>query len=288
MRGLIVLAVTDEVDFSAWPPPPDPWGATTATQWPVPPRRRRPWRIVYWVTLGLLCAAVAGLVVGFYMTFGAIRIISSGMAPTLPAGSVAYYQRGAGGVVRGDLVVINSPSGLLVRRVIGLPGDRVMCCNSDGWMEVDGQTLMEDYLPFSYTSTPSKEPFSATVGTGQVWVMGDNRAVAVDSRSFGPLPMTDIVGRIFQVRGSGDQASGPGGWVILKTPETFIATGLAPADHRVALPLVLIGGALFALLAVIVQGTLGTIRWAVLRGRRKRLRQPPLPPLPPPLPPTTG
>lgn len=70
MRGLIVLAVTDEVDFSAWPPPPDPWGSTTAMQGPVAPRRRRPWRVVYWVTLGLLCAAVVGLIVGFFMTFG--------------------------------------------------------------------------------------------------------------------------------------------------------------------------------------------------------------------------
>lgn len=220
------------------------------------------------MTLGLLCAAVTGLTVGFVMTFGAVRLVSSGMAPTLPAGSMADYQRGAGGVVRGDLVVINSPGGLLVRRVIGLPGDRVMCCNSDGWIEVDGKTLIEDYLPFSYTSSPSKQPFSVTLGAGQMWVMGDNRAIAVDSRSWGPLPMTDIAGRVVQV-------SGPGGSTLVKTPETFIAAGLAPPDHRAPLPLALIIGAVAALLALIVQGTVGTVRWAVLRGRRKRLLPPP-------------
>jgi signal peptidase I len=185
------------------------------------------------------------------------------MSPTIPAGSTADYQRGAGGVVRGDVVVIHSPSGLLVRRVIGLPGDRVRCCNSDGWMEVDGKTLIEYCVPFN--SSPSQVPFAGTLGAGQMWVMGDNRAAAIDSRTWGPLPMTDILGRVIDV-------SGPGGRTFLKTPETFIADGLAPADHRLPLPLLLFGAAAVALVAVIGQGTVGTIRWA-MRRRRRRKRQ---------------
>jgi signal peptidase I len=184
------------------------------------------------------------------------------MAPTIPGGSSADYQRGAGGIVRGDVVVIQSPSGLL--RVIGLPGDRVMCCNSDGWMEVDGKTLIE-YLPLN--ASPSQVPFAVTLGAGQMWVMGDNRAVAIDSSIWGPLPMTDIVGRVFSV-------SGPGGRTSLTTPETFIADGLTPADDRVPLPFVLLGAASVAFVAVIGQGTVGTIRWAMRRRRRKRLQPP--------------
>jgi signal peptidase I len=217
--------------------------------------------VVYWVTFGLLCAAVAGLTVGFVLTFGIFLVTSPGMAPTIPAGSSADYQRGAGGVVRGDVVVIHSPSGPLVRRVIGLPGDRVMCCNTDGWMEVDGKTLIEYYIPFD--SPPSQWPFAVTLGAGQMWVMGDNRAAVTDSRTWGPLPMTDIVGRVIDV-------SGPGGRAFLKTPDTFIADGLAPADDRVPLPLVLFGASAVALVAVIGQGTVGTIRWGMRRGRRKR------------------
>jgi signal peptidase I len=192
------------------------------------------------------------------------RIAFRGMAPTIPGGSSADYQRGAGGIVRGDVVVIQSPSGLLVRRVIGLPGDRVMCCNSDGWMEVDGKTLIE-YLPLN--ASPSQVPFAVTLGAGQMWVMGDNRAVAIDSSIWGPLPMTDIVGRVFSV-------SGPGGRTSLTTPETFIADGLTPADDRVPLPFVLLGAASVAFVAVIGQGTVGTIRWAMRRRRRKRLQPP--------------
>jgi signal peptidase I len=256
--------VPDELDFSVWPPqpgPPEPTPVAEATERP----RRRPWRVFYWVTFGLLCAAATGLTVGFVLTFGIVLVTSPGMAPTIPAGSEADYQRGAGGVVRGDLVVIQSPDGLLVRRVIGVPGDRVMCCNSDGWMEVDGKTLIEYYVPFN--SPPSQVPFAVTLSAGQMWVMGDNRAAAIDSRSWGPLPVTDILGRVFGV-------SGPGGRIAVKTPETFIADGLAPADHRAPLPLVLLGAAAVALVAVIGQGTVGTIRWAMRRRRRKRLQPP--------------
>ncbi len=253
----------DELDFSVWPPqpgPPEPTTVAETTERQQRPRRR-PWRVVYWVTFGLLCAVVAGLTVGFVLTFRGVLVTSPGMSPTIPAGSKADYQRGADGIVRGDVVVIQSPNGLLVRRVIGLPGDRVMCCNTDGWMEVDGKTLMEYYLPFN--SAPSQFPFAVTLGAGQMWVMGDNRAVAIDSRTWGPLPVTDILGRVFSV-------SEPGGRTSLNTPETFIADGLAPADHRVPLPLVLLGAAAVALVAVIAQGTVGTIRWAMRRRRRKR------------------
>lgn len=140
-----------------------------------------------------------------------------------------------------------------------------MCCSSDGWMEVDGKTLMEYYLPFSYTESPSKAPFSVTLGAGQMWVMGDNRAAAIDSRAWGPLPMTDIVGRVITVHG-------PGGRIFLSTPEAYIDDGLAPAGRRLPIPILLFGGAAVAVLAVIAQGTVGTIRWAVLRGRRRRLQ----------------
>ncbi len=97
--------------------------------------RRRPWRVVYWVTFGLLCAAAAGLTVGFVLTFRIVLVTSSGMAPTIPAGSKADFQRGAGGVVRGDVVVIQSPNGLLVRRVIGLRGRTGSCAATPtaGW-----------------------------------------------------------------------------------------------------------------------------------------------------------
>jgi type IV secretory pathway protease TraF len=58
-----------------------------------------------------------------------------------------------------------------------------------------------EYLPFN--ASPSQVPFAVTLSGGQMWVMGDNRAAAIDSRIWGPLPMTDILGRVFGVSGPG-------------------------------------------------------------------------------------
>jgi signal peptidase I len=230
--------------------------------------RRRPWRIVYWVTFGLLCAAVLGLLAEAFITLGVVRVSSQTMAPTIQTGNRAIFQRGASGIVRGDVVVVHVPGddGVLVRRVIGLPGDRVACCDSAGRVTVDGKALNEDYL--SSGIVPSQAAFATTLGPGQVRIMGDGRAIAVDSRTLGPLAMSDVVGRVIEVFGSH-------GNNLLRTPATFTASGLAPSDHRLPLPLLLMLLALLAVVALIVQGTAGVIIWAERRSRRE---QRPLPP----------
>jgi hypothetical protein len=95
--------------------------------------------------------------------------------------------------------------------------------------------------------------------------MGDNRAIAIDSRTWGPLPESDISGRVIEVIGSR-------GASLVRTPATFTADGLAPGDHRLPLPLVITGLAAIAALAAIVQATAGGIVWAV---RQSRPRQQP-------------
>jgi signal peptidase I len=249
--------------------PAGPWWPSAPGQG-APRPRRRPWQVVYWVTFGLLCAAVAGLLAGALVTLGTIRPTTQTMAPAISAGNLAIFQRDASGIVRGDVVVIyvRSLDGNLVRRVIGLPGDRVACCDADGRVTVNGRALNEDYLPSG--TVPSQSSFAATVGPGQVWIMADNRATAYDSRTLGPLAMGDIGGRVIEVSGSH-------GFSPLRTPATFTANGLAPADSRLPLPFLLVLLALLAIVALIVQGAAGVITWAVRRGRREQrpLPQPP-------------
>jgi signal peptidase I len=100
-----------------------------------------------------------------------------------------------------------------------------------GRVAVDGKALTEDYLPPGVA--PSDTDFAVSLGPGQLWVMGDNRAVAADSRYWGPVPMSDIKGRALWVLHNGRATQ-------LRTPATFTAEGLAPADHRIPLPLVLL------------------------------------------------
>jgi len=94
---------------------------------------------------------------------------------------------------RGD-VIIFWPPGITtgdpyIKRVIGLPGETVEAKN--GRVYVDGKVVDEPYI-HGYVMPD----FPATpVPQGQLFVMGDNRAVSLDSRSFGTVPMTSIIGR---------------------------------------------------------------------------------------------
>lgn len=113
---------------------------------------------------------------------------------------------GGGGPVAQVLDAINPFSAdandHLVKRVIGLPGDHVACCNALGQMTVNGAPLVEPYavVQAGYTAV-SKDPFDVVVPAGKLWVMGDNRYNSKDSRynrdtpSKGFVPMKDVTGR---------------------------------------------------------------------------------------------
>lgn len=87
----------------------------------------------------------------------------------------------------------------LVKRIIGLPGDDVACCQGDGLLTVNGEPVKETYIKAGVT--PSDQSFEVTVPDGHVWVMGDNRSNSQDSRYHqavdgnGFVPIKNIEGR---------------------------------------------------------------------------------------------
>ncbi|MGE3191894.1 MAG: signal peptidase I [Microbacteriaceae bacterium] len=90
----------------------------------------------------------------------------------------------------------------LIKRVIGLPGDEVACCNEFGQMTVNGVPLEEPYLKLpSGTSAVSRDDFDVVVPDDSLWVMGDNRYNSQDSRynrdkpGEGFVPIENVVGR---------------------------------------------------------------------------------------------
>ncbi|MBX9719587.1 MAG: signal peptidase I [Microbacteriaceae bacterium] len=88
----------------------------------------------------------------------------------------------------------------LVKRVIGLPGDRIVCCNDLGQLSINGVPLDEPYvlLPADTTNVAGQD-FQEDVPEGTLWVMGDNRYDSSDSRFNGVVPIDDVVGRAFVI-----------------------------------------------------------------------------------------
>jgi signal peptidase I len=239
----------------------------TAT-WAPPAERpeRQAGRIVFWVLVGLVFAALATSVAIPVVTIQPYVEQSTSMQNTLAPGDRLFALPG-GSVRRGDVIIFREPArvsnsrALVVKRVIGLPGDHVACCDSRGRITVDGRALDETYL---YPGDPpSRIRFSATVGKGQVWVMGDHRNISVDSRKWGAIPASSIVGRVlFVAHGSSIAA--------LRTPQAFVADGLAPRDTRLDfyLRLALLAAASIAVLLVLA--IVGITRFVIRRRRGRR------------------
>lgn len=93
----------------------------------------------------------------------------------------------------------------LVKRLIGLPGDHVVCCNAVGQITINGAAIDElSYLDLPEGDTAaSNEPFDITVPQGALWVLGDNRDRSRDARAHqdlptgGFVPLSNVVGRAF-------------------------------------------------------------------------------------------
>jgi signal peptidase I len=234
-------------------------------------------RIVFWALTGL---AVVLLVVSIVMLFVLTRVYTVStptMENTVPSGDRVLLAPGTG-VRRGDVVVLRVPvsvsgtSTVFVKRVIGLPGDHVACCDSRGRVTVNGRPLDEGYL---YPGDPaSRSGFSVSLGPGQIWVMGDGRTISVDSRKWGPVPISGVVGRVVLVNHGLS-------FTALHTPRTYVTEGLAPADTRSDAYLVL--GLLIACsIAVLLVLALAGVTSLMIGHRRagRAAIRPPGPPLP--------
>jgi signal peptidase I len=116
-----------------------------------------------------------------------------------------------------------------VKRVIGTPGDHVVCCTARQQLTVNGKALDEPYIDLQdEPHAAAYTHFSITVPHGDLWVMGDHRDDSDDSRVHGPIPISDVLGRavlvIWPIKN----------WRTLPVPATFKQIGFSAASTPVA------------------------------------------------------
>jgi signal peptidase I len=235
------------------------------------PRRRR--RRSFWRELPILIAVALVLAVAIKsFALQAFFIPSGSMENTLEindrvlVNKLVYDLRG---IHRGDIVVFNGdgswdpgpepvsqnvvaefvsnfgsmfgfgqPGEIYVKRVIGLPGDRVACCNAQGQITVNGVALSESSYLYP-GDAPSTMRFNIVVPPGRLWVMGDHRSVSDDSRGHmgdpggGTIPETAVLGRAFAIIWPLNR------WRFLPIPATFEQAAFSKVAAGPGLPLTL-------------------------------------------------
>jgi signal peptidase I len=193
---------------------------------PVVQVKTRPWLLAVAIET-IQTVALAGL---FYLGISLLtaRVVVEGpsMRPTLISGEWIVVNRAAykvGAPQRGDVIVFLPPTNAqtddLIKRVIGLPGEAVEI--HAGRVTIDGRRLEEPYI-LGTTSADN----SWQLGPDELFVMGDNRGLSLDSRSFGPISLKEVVGKAVFIYWPPPEW-GPLEW-RMQTPETG-ATPVAAA-----------------------------------------------------------
>ncbi|WP_336208235.1 signal peptidase I [Nonomuraea sp. LPB2021202275-12-8] len=125
---------------------------------------------------------------------GSFYIPSESMENTLQVNDRVFVNKLAGAPERGDIVVFKGWNGEdTIKRVIGVGGDKVVCCDSKKRITINGKPLEESSYLFP-EDFPSGDKFDVTVPAGKLWLMGDHRSASADARSHMEEPGKGFIG----------------------------------------------------------------------------------------------
>ncbi|MFI9719562.1 signal peptidase I [Streptomyces sp. NPDC052396] len=188
------------------------------------PSRGRVGRVLSGIAVAVGCALFLGGFAWGALVYKPYTVPTDSMTPTIGRGHRVLAQRIHGDQVhRGDVVVFQDTAwgvAPMVKRVVGVGGDVVACCDKSGRMTVNGQPIDEPYLQDQGPASPIG--FSAKVPEGRLFLLGDHRADSVDSRSHlstgqGTVPRSAVTGRV-------EATAWPlGDWGMLDRPASFTA-----------------------------------------------------------------
>lgn len=142
----------------------------------------------------IIVAAIAALIATLVLPV--LQISGVSMEPTLQNGEIVILVKSSN-LERGDLCGFSYSNKILIKRVIGLPGD-VIVIDEEGTVYVNGYALQEPYVPEkSFGECDIEFPF--TVPENEYFLMGDQRSTSIDSRSsvIGCVKKEQIIGKLF-------------------------------------------------------------------------------------------
>jgi signal peptidase I len=186
-------------------------GAPAAGSPPPPAQRRRHW------ALGWLAVIVIAGIVSVVLRLFVVQtffVPSISMYPTLQMGDRILVQKIDYSLQRGAIIVFQHPkldtspplNEDLVKRIIGLPGETIS--SRGNTVYIDGKPLAEPWLPkgtqlggqiVDVPGCATNATRGCVIPKGEYFMMGDNRSDSDDSRTWGPIPSSTFIGRVFLV-----------------------------------------------------------------------------------------
>ncbi|MDQ2948927.1 MAG: signal peptidase I [Acidobacteriota bacterium] len=168
-----------------------------ATSPPAPAKRSPLSAVLFWARDLLLAVIIAIIVILFL--YQPVKVEGTSMMPALNDQERIFinkfiYQFNVGQIERGDMVVFwypNDPSKSYIKRVIGIPGDRVEV--DLGTVVINGKRLEEAYVPREYRDETSMA--QRVIPPDEFFVLGDHRSSSNDSRSWGLVPRRFVYGK---------------------------------------------------------------------------------------------
>ncbi|WP_217131156.1 signal peptidase I [Streptomyces sp. AC558_RSS880] len=167
-----------------------------------------------WVVLAAGLLTVVASLGALRLNYGMADVQGESMAPSYRLGDDVVYARVDGDEVRrGDVVLFSMPDrypggGLVMQRVIGVGGDRIVCCEGEGSarrLTVNGRTSEEPYVKDGDANGSVPQRYDVRVPQGRLFLLGDHRLNARDSRFFaddhgGTVPAEAVRGRVTEDR----------------------------------------------------------------------------------------